>query len=86
MSNLTSINFLLNHNDPEDLVNSYQSTSKPINLTDEYIEFDIEYESQETNPNDYLKVYTHLTLNTYKSWVKEMLPNISGAKCIKASK
>ncbi|CAG8742447.1 22213_t:CDS:1, partial [Gigaspora rosea] len=42
MSNLTSINFLLNHNDIEDPASSNQSMSEFINLTSELIESDIE--------------------------------------------
>ncbi|CAG8691823.1 1997_t:CDS:1, partial [Ambispora gerdemannii] len=32
---------------------------------------------QEIDPNDYVTVYTHLQLDTYKNWIKNILPNIS---------
>ncbi|CAG8661619.1 6043_t:CDS:2 [Ambispora gerdemannii] len=44
-----------------------------------------EPELQEVNVNDhdYMKIYTHLELETYKDWIKNILPNISGAYYIR---
>ncbi|KAF0545756.1 hypothetical protein F8M41_001931 [Gigaspora margarita] len=39
-----------------------------------------ESEMQETDMNEYVKVYHHLGLNTYKDWIKNILPNIAGKR------
>ncbi|CAG8621403.1 7337_t:CDS:2 [Ambispora gerdemannii] len=37
----------------------------------------------DVNDHDYMKIYTHLELEMYKDWIKNILPNISGAYYIR---
>ncbi|RIB00629.1 hypothetical protein C2G38_2233576, partial [Gigaspora rosea] len=62
----------------------YESSQIDINEVNyESNQIDIINESESNDPNDYIKVYTHLKLDTYIDWIKNILPNISGAHYIR---
>ncbi|CAG8666108.1 7512_t:CDS:1, partial [Ambispora gerdemannii] len=65
---------------PNDELSSNESSFNDELLFDNEL---LKNNESEADMNNYIKIYTHLELNTYKDRIKNILPNISGANYIR---